>query len=266
LPKGFALKRSSIAIGAVALALGAPSGHAAVASLWYLTFDPIDAVVGTQSGPQEVVSFDPATGSTALVETLTEAPVEIDGFERLGADRYYFSTDMHVELGGLVIAPGDVVLSDSGSLSLAFDASAEGLSAGIDVDAVAVDGSDELVLSFDTHVDLGGTVFEDADLVRFDGSAFHAFFDATAAGFPDNADVDAATGFSGGRMAVSTRAGGAIQGTVYDHGSLLLVADDDTFSNIAFDTADQAATASDIVSLSAEPVGDAIFSDRFEGS
>jgi hypothetical protein len=266
LSKEFELKQSWIAIGAVALALGAPSGHAAVASLWYLTFDPIDAVVGTQSGPQEVVSFDPSTGSTALVETLTEAPVEIDAFERLDADRYYFSTDMHVEMGGLVIAPGDIVLSDSGSLSLAFDASAEGLSAAIDVDAVAVDGSDELVLSFDTHVDLGGTVFEDADLVRFDGSAFQAFFDATAAGFPDNADVDAATGFSGGRMAVSTRAGGAIQGTAYDHGSLLLVADDDTFSNIAFDTADQAATASDIVSLSAEPVGDAIFSDRFEGS
>lgn len=261
---GFELKQLSIAIGAIAVLVGAPSGHAAVASLWYLTFDPIDAVVGTQSGPQAVVSFDPGTGSTALVDTLTEAPVEIDGFERLDADRYYFSTDMHVELGGLVIAPGDIVLSDNGSLSLAFDASAEGLSAGIDVDAVAVDDNDELILSLDTHAELGGTVFEDADLVRFDGSTFHPFFDATAAGFPDNADIDAATGFSGGRLAVSTRTGGEIQGTTYDHGSLLLVADDDTFSNVAFDAADQAGTASDIVSLSAEPVGDAIFSDRFE--
>jgi hypothetical protein len=67
-------------------------------------------------------------------------------------------------------------------------------------------------------------------------------------------------------MAVSTSTGGAIQGTVYDHGSLLLVDSDDSFSSIAFDTADEAGTASDIVSLSAEPVGDAIFSDRFEGS
>lgn len=260
------MKQLSVALAVAAVMAGAPGARAAVADLWYLTFDPIDAVVGTPSGPQEVVSFDPGTGSTALVRSLTEAPVEIDGFERLGDDHYYFSTDMHVELDGLVIAPGDVVESDAGSLTLAFDASAEGLAASIDVDAVAVDDNDELVLSVDTHVELDGTVYEDADLVRFDGSAFHAYFDATTAGFPDNADIDAATGFSGGRMAVSTSTGGAIQGTVYDHGSLLLVDSDDSFSSIAFDTADEAGTASDIVSLSAEPVGDAIFSDRFEGS
>lgn len=245
---------------------GAPGAQAAVADLWYLTFDPIDAVVGTRSGPQDVVSFDPGTGSTALVRSLTDAPVEIDAFERLGDDRYYFSTDMHVELDGLVIAPGDLAESDAGNLSLAFDASAEGLAASVDVDAVAVDDNDELVFSVDTHVELSGTVFEDADLVRFDGSVFHAYFDATTAGFPDNADIDAATGFSGGRMVVSASTGGEIQGTAYDHASLLLVANDDTFSNIAFDAAGQAGTASDIVSLSAEPVGDAIFSDRFEES
>ncbi|NBB91839.1 MAG: hypothetical protein GVY32_01560 [Gammaproteobacteria bacterium] len=258
------MKLSSIAIGVVALALGASSGQAAVASLWYLTFDPIDAVVGTQSGPQSVISFDPSPGSTALVDTLTEAPVEIDAFERLDANRFYFSTDTHVESGGLVIAPGDIVLSDNDSLSLAFDANAEGLSAGTDVDAVAVDDNDDMLLSFDTAIELDGNVFEDADLVRFDGSSFHPFFDAATAGFADNADVDAATGFSGGRMAVSMRAGGTVQGTAYNHGSLLLIEGDGSFGAVVFSAIEQAGTSSDIASLSAEPLGDAIFSDRFE--
>lgn len=251
---------------ALAVLLGAPGAHAAVASIWYLTVDPIDAVVGTQAGPQEIFSYDPGTDSTAAVRTLTDAPVEIDGFERLDADRYYFSTDMHVELDGTVIAPGDIVLSDNGDLSLVFDASAEGLAAGINVDAVAVDVNGELVFSVDTHVDFGGTVFEDADLVRFDGSAFDGFFDASAAGFSDSADVDAATGFSDGRMAVSTVTGGVVQGTEYNHGTLLLIDSDDTFASVGFDAFTRTNTTSDIVSLSAEPVGDAIFSDRFEQS
>ncbi len=246
--------------------LGAPEVHATGASVWYLTFDPIDVVVGTQAGPQEIISYDPGSDSTAAVQTLTDAPVGIDGFERLDANRYYFSTDMHVELDGTVIAPGDIVLSDDGNLSLAFDAGAEGLPAGINVDAVAVDETDELVFSVDTHVELGGMVFEDADLVRFDGSAFDRFFDASAAGFADGADIDAATGFSDGRMAVSTVTGGEIQGTAYHHGTLLLVEGDDSFTKVEFDAAAETGTMSDIVSLSAEPVGDTIFSDRFAQS
>lgn len=251
---------------ALAGLLGAPVVHGAVASIWYLTFDPIDAVVGTQAGPQAIISYDPGTDSTAPVRTLTDAPVEIDGFERLDADRYYFSTDMHVELDGMVIAPGDIAFSDSGNLSLAFDASAEGLPAGINVDAVAVDENEALVFSVDTHVELGGGIFEDADLIRYDGSAFDRFFDGSAAGFADSADIDAATGFSDGRMAVSTGTGGEIQRTAYHHGTLLLVDSDDTFSNIEFDAVAETGTTADIVSLSAEPVGDTIFSDRFEES
>lgn len=186
------------------------------------------------------------------METLTDAPVEIDGFERLDADRYYFSTDMHVELGGTVIAPGDIALSDDGNLSLAFDASAEGLPARISLDAVAVDENDELVFSVDTHVEFGGTVFEDADLIRFDGSAFDRFFDACAAGYGVSADIDAATAFSDGRMAVSTGTGGEIQGSVYHHGTLLLVDSEDSFANVESDAVAETGTNSDIVSLSAD--------------
>ncbi|MEE4304345.1 MAG: hypothetical protein V2J19_09325 [Wenzhouxiangella sp.] len=264
--EGSELKQIAVALGVVVALAGAPSGQAAVADLWYLTFDPIDAVAGTQSGPQEVVSYDPGTGSAAPVRSLTEAPVEIDGFERLDADRYYFSTSTHAQLDGLTVAPGDVVLSESQGLSLAFDASAEDLPASIDVDAVAVNQDDELVLSVDTHVQLDGIVFEDADLFRFDGSAFHVYFDAGAAGLPDHADVDAATSLSAGRIVISTRTGGRIQGTTYDHGSLLLIDGDGTFASVQFDASDASGTTSDIVSLSAEPVGDAIFSDRFQGS
>lgn len=55
--KGRTCKSSPPALGfALAGLLGAPAVHAAVASVWYLTFDPVDAVVGTQAGPQEIIS------------------------------------------------------------------------------------------------------------------------------------------------------------------------------------------------------------------
>lgn len=252
---------------AILALLGASiSIHARVAEIWYLTLDPADVVLSTASSPQQVISFDPADDSTATENSLTDPPVEIDGLERVDDTTFYFSVDTHVELDGLVIAPGDIVFSDGGSLSLAFDSGTEGLPDGINVDAVALDGNDDLVFSTDTHVDLGGTVFEDADLIRFDGSGFGMVFDASVAGFPDKTDIDAATGFSEGRLAVSTKTGGMVESSSYGHGTLLLVDNTDEFLNVEFSATDDAGTAADIVSLSAEPIGDVIFMDRFETS
>lgn len=247
--------------------LGAPvSTHARVAEIWYLTLDPADVVLSTVSSPQQVVSFDPADDSTATENTVTDPPVEIDGFERVDDTTFYFSVDTHVQLDGLVIAPGDIVFSDGGSLSLAFDAAAQGLPDGVNVDAVALDENDDLVFSIDTHADLGGTVFEDADLIRFDGGGFAMVFDASVAGFPDSADIDAATAFSEGRVVVSTKTGGMVESSPYGHGTLLLVDSTDEFLNVEFRATDDAGTAANIVSLSAEPIGDVIFMDRFEAS
>lgn len=252
---------------AILALLGASNSiHARVAEIWYLTFDPADVVLSTVSSPQQVISFDPDDDSIVAEATVTDPPVEIDGFERVDDTIFYFSVDAHVELDGLVIAPGDIVLRDGGSLSLAFNSGDQGLPDGINVDAVALGENDDLIFSVDTHVDLGGTVFEDADLIRFDGSGFAKAFDASVAGFPDNADIDAATGFSEGRMAVSTKTAGMVDSSPYDHGTLLLVDSTNEFLSVEFRAASNAGTAADIVSLSAEPIGDVIFMDRFESS
>lgn len=250
---------------AILALLGASNSiHARVAEIWYLTLDPADVVLSTTSSPQQVISFDPADDSTATEKTLTDPPVEIDGFERIDDTTFYFSVDTHVELDGLVIAPGDIVFSDDGSLSLAFDSGGDGLPDGINVDAVALDENDDLVFSIGTHADFGGAIFEDADLIRFDGSGFAMVFDASVAGFPDNADIDAATGFSEGRMTVSTKTAGMVDSSPNDHGTLLLVDSTNDFLSVEFRAAGDAGTAADIVSLSAEPIGDVIFMDRFE--
>ena len=255
----------SIKLLGCALILGiSTSSMGRVADIWYLTLDPADVVLSTLSTPQDVISFDPDDDSTAAVDSLTDPPVQVDGFHRVDDTTFYFSVDTHVELGGLVIAPGDVVFSDDGSLSLAYDASARGLPGGINVDAFAVDGNDDFIFSVDTHVELDGTVFEDADLIGFDGSTHSLLFDASVAGFPDSADVDAVTAFSNDRLAISTDSGGTAGGLVYDHGTVILVDLAGNVLDTRFSASNDAGTPADLIALSAEEIGDTIFMDRFE--
>lgn len=98
-----------------------------------------------------------------------------------------FSLNATAEVGSstpTVMRPADV-FRDVGLKVL--DANAAGIADGVDVDAVSRDPATcELVLSFDTTVELAGTVYRPADLVRFSGGAFSLF----RAG-PSNANVDA---------------------------------------------------------------------------
>lgn len=101
--------------------------------------------------------------------------------------------DVSVSLpGGLHVQPGDLVRYDGSSFMLFFDAAANGVPAGARVDAAAVDAAGNLLISFDITVQVGSVTVEDEDLVRFDGAAFSAGFDASAAGVSKDLDLDAA--------------------------------------------------------------------------
>lgn len=131
--------------------------------------------------------------------------------------------DISIELPDAVIArPSDVIRrTPGGDYSIAFDGSVEGVPDGARVDAVRVDGND-LLLSFDTTVALGGITAADEDVVTFDGANFTLRFDGSAAGVPQSADLDAlhfAT--DSGLMYVSFDIGGTVDALDFSDEDLL---------------------------------------------
>lgn len=106
-----------------------------------------------------------------------------------------FALDTTADLGGgLTVSPADVVRFDGVTNTLEFDASAAGIPAGVQVDAVSgAEGAAALLLSFDTTVALGGgLVASDEDLVSWDGVSFALVFDGSALGVAPGLDLDGA--------------------------------------------------------------------------
>lgn len=243
------------------------STHASAAAVdeWFLTLDPVDSVFGTQASPREVISHDPTSGSASIDQVVVQSDgLEVDAFERVDGDTYYFSLDTHATFAGQTVSPSDVLLVDGSSESVFFDASAEGLPDGVDIDAIAFDDSGQLVFSVDTHVALSGSVFEDADLIVFDGSDFTSLMDGTDVGFDDSADLDAVTMLPAGRLVVSFSSGDGVAGQPYDDGTLIRFEADGSSLATVFNARTDLSSSSDIVALGAVPAPDEIFSDRFE--
>jgi hypothetical protein len=100
----------------------------------------------------------------------------------LSAGGLLLSFDTTVDLGGgLVVADEDLVEWNGAMFSMLFDGSAEGLDAGLDVDAAQDLGGGLLAMSFDTAGSVGGIAFDDEDVLRFDGASWSLEFDGSAA-------------------------------------------------------------------------------------
>ncbi len=103
------------------------------------------------------------------------------------------SFDTTVDLGsGLIVADEDLVRWNGSAFSLAFDGSAAGLDTALDIDAAQNLGGGVFLMSFDTTGQISGIVFDDEDVMRFDGAIWSLEFDGSAAD-PDwaAADLDA---------------------------------------------------------------------------
>jgi hypothetical protein len=148
--------------------------------------------------------------------------VNVDGYHLLPDGRQLLSFDTTVKLSAsLTAGPGDVVRFNGTSYALVFNAAANGVPRGANVDAVAMDGSD-LLLSFDVTVSLpGGVTARPADLVRFAGGVFTIYFDGAAAGLAPGLDLDAADVLPNGRLLVSFDGSGVIGGVGFDDEDVL---------------------------------------------
>jgi hypothetical protein len=182
-----------------------------------------------------------------------------------------FSLDTTVSLPGpLVAGPGDVVRWDGVTFTLAFDAAAEGIPAGVITDAVTATDHDyalgHLLLSFDISLTLPGTavVADDEDLARWDGANFSLDFDGSAAGVDTALDLDGAYALAAvDDIVVSFDISGTVGGVTFDDEDLLQY--DPTsgtwtmvYDGSSFAYADWSGADLDAVYLNADTDGDGI--------
>jgi hypothetical protein len=124
---------------------------------------------GVVARPRDVVAWDGVSYSLALDGGSVGFPdgVAIDAFAIYSyTETVWLSFDTTVELFGDVFRDADVF---DELFNLVFDATAAGVPAGLDVDAVGMlPPTNDLLLSFDTGGTLGGITFADEDVLRYD--------------------------------------------------------------------------------------------------
>ena len=208
-PALLVLPISLLLVAPAAFAL-TPIGSADVSS-------DVTVVLDATTFADEDVAIDDFVAAVPASLGSLPAAADLSGYHLLSNGDQLLAFDITVDLpGGVIATPRDVVLYDGTSYSIYFDGSAEGLPVGVSVDAVAANGPD-LLLSFDTTVELGGTTYADEDVVSFNGGAFAMMLDGSAVGLDPALDVDAVTWLdSNGHIVISLDGSGSIGGVDFD--------------------------------------------------
>lgn len=160
-----------------------------------LAFDTTTALSGgVVARAGDVVRYDGSAYSIAFDAAAAGLPAgSVTDSVSLAPGGLLLSFDTTVDLGGgLVAADEDLVDWSGSSFALAFDGSAQGLDVALDIDAAQDLGGGAFLMSFDTAGEIDGIVFDDEDVLLFDGLGFSLEFDGSAANAAwTGADLDA---------------------------------------------------------------------------
>jgi hypothetical protein len=133
---------------------------------------------------------------------LLPAGTDVDAVSSESDGDLLLSFDTTVSLGGIVLDDEDVVRIDTptGTPTLVYDGSAQGVAAGLDLDGLYRNLDDgHLLLSFDGSGTLGGIPFDDEDVLDWNpsGGAYAFAYDGSAppALWVAGADLDAVSSF-----------------------------------------------------------------------
>ncbi|RFF26818.1 hypothetical protein DZK25_11095 [Wenzhouxiangella sp. 15181] len=218
----------------------------------------------------EALAADGGSGAVSVLD-LGAVPAEADVTAYYANDNgdALFALSVAVELGGQRFRAGELIHYDGNAYVSEFDPLAKGVPRGVEIDAVSVLGGD-LLLSFDTAVDLGGTFVADEDLVRFDDPGFSNQFDLSDFGAASSLDVDAAHyEASETTLYVSFEGSGEIDGVTFRDQDVLKLDATTAAWNMDFDAsaADPgwSAVGLDAYSLAPTAKPGKLFADRFEG-
>lgn len=177
---------------------------------------------GTTITPADVADDDLVAGTVVAVD-IGDIPADahVDAYERLPNGDQLLSFDTTLNLpGGVIATPPDVVRFNGATFAVEFDGAANGIPQGVNTDAVAVSDGD-LLLSFDTSVQLDGTTFEDEDLVLFSGGQFVPFFTGRDAGVPADLDLDSAQVLAPKVLLLSFDGSGTVGSVTFDDDDIL---------------------------------------------
>ncbi len=165
-------------------------------------------------------------GVAISLANLGALPVNADlsAFHVLANGDRLFVLDISTSLpGGLYAEPRDVVRYNGTTYTLELDGSSVGIPAGVRIDALSMDQTGALLMSFDVAVQLGGVLAADEDLVRRSGGVYFMFFDGSVEGLASELDVDAVHYLSGSsQFLLSFDTTGQIGSLLFDDDDVLL--------------------------------------------
>lgn len=185
----------------LALAGAMAAAHESRAAQYYLTVDVPTTLGGTVYLPNEILRL------SGGVYTL-ELPLEGDGLGvaallRAPEGAWFLTPDVTVVTDEVTVETRDLLLIDGDFIAFAIDGSAVGIPDYAAIDAALYDPvTDQIALSFDVPVLLGGVEYGRSDLVAL-GVGFSLLWDAEAAGVPLSANLIGAEVDSAGRLALT---------------------------------------------------------------
>ncbi|HTO53308.1 MAG TPA: hypothetical protein VMR50_07975 [Myxococcota bacterium] len=151
------------------------------------------------------------------------AGVRLHGFDRLPDGTVLFSIDVATPIAGLappgIAQPADVVHVGEAGPEIAFSGIAAGIPRGVNVDAVGREPNGDLLLSFDSAVQLGSLAVAREDLVRVDHDtqAVTMVYDGSAQGVAAGLNLDGAyRDLDTGHLLLSFDGAGTVGGVTFN--------------------------------------------------
>ncbi len=211
------LARLALVITCIAIATGVSSSTARATSIVFSTAGNGN-VPGVGAFQDEDLLHWDGTKYTLFFDgtanNLNAALEDIDAVDRFGKG-FIFSLASTGNVPGVgAIQDEDLIQWDGTKYSLFFDATANGLGAGVDIDAVSIISKTSFIFSLSSNFAIPGLgITQDEDLIKWDGTKYTLFFDGTANGLAtgDTEDIDAVDLIKGG-FVFSTRGGGTVPG------------------------------------------------------
>jgi len=223
---------SILAMLAAVILMSVAPAAAQTTPLSFLCVSP-DITVALNGGtitPQELQCYSFPSGSLTIPPTGIPAGVNITGFFPSSSTQLLLTIDTTAALpingtgGTVTVTPRDVASYNTStsffSPSLFFTGAANGISDGTRIDALGMDGSGNLLLSFDVTISVpkfgkggGRLTVKPADLVSFNGATYSLVFDSAGAGIPDGTNLDGATMLPNTDLLLTFDVVGSIAGT-----------------------------------------------------
>lgn len=177
---------SLTALGLIPADVDIDAYHMRVDGAHLMSFDVTTDLPGLGSvGPADIVLFDGSAYALEFQASSFRIPdgVNVDSLTMATNGDLILSFDQAVELGGVVVQDKDLARLHGGFWNVFLDGEQVGIANGLDLDAAhLVPESSHLLLSFDGSGTVGGTSFDDEDVIEYkpESGSWNLFWDGSS--------------------------------------------------------------------------------------